>query len=118
MLDDLAGTLTQAIEELTRPIDAIKHQAKTVTVGISRTDEMLLTADLVREVLDAGAPRDSLSYRTLRLLADLDAAVAKANAANPEAAAKLTNEQPMFDENQPKAVIPEGIFAAFSRENQ
>ena len=75
VLDDLAGALTQAIEELTRPIDAIKHQAKTVTVGISRTDEMLLTAGLVREVLDAGAPRDSLSYRTLRLLADLDAAV-------------------------------------------
>ena len=50
--------------------------------------------------------------------ADLDAAVNKANAANPEAAAKLAAEQPMFDENQPKAVIPEGIFAAFSRENQ
>lgn len=50
--------------------------------------------------------------------ADLDAAVAKANAANPEAAAKLAAEQPMFDENQPKAVIPEGIFAQFSRENQ
>ncbi|HJL89616.1 MAG TPA: SIS domain-containing protein [Acidimicrobiales bacterium] len=77
VLDDLAGALTQAIEELTRPIDAIKHQAKTVTVGISRSDEMLLTAGLVREVLDAGAPRDSLSYRTLRLLADLDAAVAE-----------------------------------------
>ncbi len=77
VLDDLAGTLTQAIEELTRPIDAIKHQAKTVTVGISRSDEMLLTAGLVREVLDAGAPRDALSYRTLRLLADLDAAVAE-----------------------------------------
>ena len=50
--------------------------------------------------------------------ADLDAAVNKANAANPEAAAKLAAEQPMFDENQPKAVIPAGIFAAFSRENQ
>ena len=50
--------------------------------------------------------------------ADLDAAVAKANAANPEAAAKIAAEQPMFDESQPKAVIPEGIFAAFSRENQ
>ena len=49
--------------------------------------------------------------------ADLDAAVTKANAANPEAAAKLAAEQPMFDENQPKAVIPEGIFAQFSREN-
>ena len=32
----------QGIEELTRPIDAIKHQAKTVTVGISRSDETLL----------------------------------------------------------------------------
>ena len=50
--------------------------------------------------------------------ADLDAAVAKANAANPEAAAKIAAEQPMFDESQPKAVIPERIFAAFSRENQ
>ena len=34
--------LTRAIEELTRPVDAIKHQAKTVTVGISRSDETLL----------------------------------------------------------------------------
>ena len=43
-----------AIEELTRPIDAIKHQAKTVTVGISRSDETLLQVPLVREVLAAG----------------------------------------------------------------
>ena len=28
--------LSRAIKELSRPIDAIKHQAKTVTVGISR----------------------------------------------------------------------------------
>ncbi|NDH97003.1 MAG: SIS domain-containing protein, partial [Actinobacteria bacterium] len=33
VLDDLAAALTLGIEELTRPIDAIKHQAKTVTVG-------------------------------------------------------------------------------------
>ena len=75
VLDDLAAALTVAIEELTRPIDAIKHQAKTVTVGISRTDETLLDARLAREVLDAGAPRDSLSYRTLRALVALDPAV-------------------------------------------
>ncbi len=49
--------------------------------------------------------------------ADLDAALAKAAAANPEAAAKAESNQAMFDENQPKAVIPEGIFAAFNREN-
>lgn len=32
----LLQKLTDAIQELSRPIDAIKHQAKTVTVGISR----------------------------------------------------------------------------------
>lgn len=75
VLDDLAGALTTAIEELTRPIDAIKHQAKTVTVGISRTDETLLEARLAQAVMAAGTPRDSLSYRTLRLLGSLDPAV-------------------------------------------
>jgi glucosamine--fructose-6-phosphate aminotransferase (isomerizing) len=75
VLDDLAAALTLGIEELTRPIDAIKHQAKTVTVGISRSDETLLEADLSQAVLDAGAPRDRLSYASLRTLADLDPAV-------------------------------------------
>jgi glucosamine--fructose-6-phosphate aminotransferase (isomerizing) len=69
------AALTLAIEELTRPIDAIKHQAKTVTVGISRSDETLLLAPLARAVIDAGTPRDRLSYRTLRTLSDLDPAV-------------------------------------------
>jgi glutamine---fructose-6-phosphate transaminase (isomerizing) len=75
VIEDLTEALTRAIEELTRPIDAIKHQAKTVTVGISRSDESLLDVALVRAVLDAGAGRDRLSYRTLRTLADLDPAV-------------------------------------------
>ena len=77
VVDDLTAALTRGIEELTRPIDAIKHQAKTVTVGISRTDETLLQVPLVAAVIDAGAPRDSLSYRTLRTLAGLDPAVAE-----------------------------------------
>ncbi len=75
VLDDLVVALTRAIEELTRPIDAIKHQAKTVTVGISRTDESLLQGRLPMAVLEAGAPRDRLSYKTLRTLAGLDPAV-------------------------------------------
>ena len=74
-MEDLTAALTKAIEELTRPVDAIKHQAKTVTVGISRSDETLLQVPLVREVLAAGAPRDSLTYRALRTLVALDAAV-------------------------------------------
>jgi glucosamine--fructose-6-phosphate aminotransferase (isomerizing) len=75
VVHDLTAALTRGIEELTRPIDAIKHQAKTVTVGISRSDETLLHVPLVAAALAAGAPRDGLSYRALRTLADLDAAV-------------------------------------------
>ena len=77
LVDDLMLALTRAIEELTRPVDAIKHQAKTVTVGISRSDEGVLDRALVQAVLDAGAGRDVLSYRTLKVLADLDPAVAE-----------------------------------------
>ncbi len=77
VIDALTEELTAAIDELTRPVDAIKHQAKTVTVGISRSDEELLTAPLVRAALAAGAARERLSYRDLRTLAALDAAVAE-----------------------------------------
>jgi glucosamine--fructose-6-phosphate aminotransferase (isomerizing) len=40
-LDMLDISLGRAIDELSRPIDAIRHQAKTVTVGTSRKGEML-----------------------------------------------------------------------------
>ena len=77
VIDDLTDALNIAIDELTRPIDTIKHQAKTVTVGISRADETLLDSMLVAAALEAGAPRDRLSYATLRTLAALDLAVAE-----------------------------------------
>ena len=77
VVEDLTVALTAAIDELTRPVDAIKHQAKTVTVGISRADEALLTVPLVRRLLEAGAPRERLAYASLRALADLDPAVAE-----------------------------------------
>jgi glucosamine--fructose-6-phosphate aminotransferase (isomerizing) len=77
VIDDLTQVLTRCIEELTRPVDAIKHQAKTVTVGISRSDEALLTVQLVRDALAAGAARDRIGYADLRTLAALDPAVRK-----------------------------------------
>lgn len=77
VLEDLMAALTDGIDELTRPVDAIRHQAKTVTVGITRAEETLLQAGLVREVLAAGIPRDRLSYGTLRALAALDPAIAQ-----------------------------------------
>ena len=48
LVDELCARSTRAIEELTRPIDAIKHQAKTVTVGISRSDEGVVDRALVQ----------------------------------------------------------------------
>jgi glucosamine--fructose-6-phosphate aminotransferase (isomerizing) len=72
---DLAEALTTAIGELTRPVDAIKHQAKTVTVGISRSEDELLGVPLVASALAAGASVERLSYRGLRTLARLAPAV-------------------------------------------
>ena len=75
VVTDLTDALTDGIDELTRPIDAIKHQAKTVTVGISRSEDASLDSDLVRATLAAGGSRDRLSYRTLSTLAALDPAI-------------------------------------------
>lgn len=75
IVEDLASALTAAIEELTRPVDAIKHQAKTVTVGISRADESLLQSELIQSVLETGCPRDRLSYKSLRTLSAIAPAV-------------------------------------------
>ncbi|MEM9037415.1 MAG: SIS domain-containing protein [Actinomycetota bacterium] len=77
VIEDLTAALSAAIDELTRPVDAIKHQAKTVTVGISRSDETLLQAPLVKAAIEAGTPRDRLTYATLRTLVGLDDAVAE-----------------------------------------
>lgn len=75
VVDRLTEELTHGIDQLTRPVDAIKHQAKTVTVGISRADEAVLTVPLVKALLAAGAHRDHIGYRDLRALAGLDPAV-------------------------------------------
>jgi glucosamine--fructose-6-phosphate aminotransferase (isomerizing) len=75
VVEDLAAALTRAIDELTRPVDAIRHQAKTVTVGISRSEEELFRAPLVAAALSAGAARERLTYRVLRTLGALGPAV-------------------------------------------
>ena len=48
LIDDLLDALNSGIDELTRPVDAIKHQAKTVTVGISRSEDALFGVPLVK----------------------------------------------------------------------
>jgi glucosamine--fructose-6-phosphate aminotransferase (isomerizing) len=77
LITDLLEALNTAIDELTRPIDAIKHQAKTVTVGISRSEDALFSVPLVKATLGAGAAPDTLGYRALRTLGALDESVAE-----------------------------------------
>jgi glutamine---fructose-6-phosphate transaminase (isomerizing) len=76
-IGDLVDALSRAVDELTRPIDAIKHQAKTVTVGISRAEDSFLDVPLVVSLLGAGADRDHFGYRVVRTVAALDPAVAE-----------------------------------------
>jgi len=77
IVEDLVDALGVAVSELTRPVDAIKHQAKTVTVGTSRSEDTLLGVPLVTSALGVGATVEQLSYRALRTLAELDRAVAE-----------------------------------------
>ncbi len=77
LVADLLDALNAGIDELTRPVDAIKHQAKTVTVGISRSEDALFGVPLVKATLAAGAAPDTLGYRALRTLGALDEAVAE-----------------------------------------
>jgi glucosamine--fructose-6-phosphate aminotransferase (isomerizing) len=72
LLDEALGT---AIDELTRPIDAIRHQAKTVTVGTSRKDKELkgIVFDLI-ETLKFSAK--NLTYRNILSIHRLQPALA------------------------------------------
>jgi glucosamine--fructose-6-phosphate aminotransferase (isomerizing) len=76
VINELVAALTDGIDQVSRTIDTIRHQAKTVTVGTSRSDEEILSVPLVEAVLAAGAGRNSFSYSALRTVAALDPAVA------------------------------------------
>lgn len=73
-LDLLDVTLGKAIDELTRPIDAIRHQAKTVTVGTSRKEKELkgMIFDLLEKL--SFATKD-LTYRNVMTLSRIQPAI-------------------------------------------
>jgi glucosamine--fructose-6-phosphate aminotransferase (isomerizing) len=75
-MEIIRRVLTAAIDELSRSIDSVKHQAKTVTVGTSRSGADLFDSELTKAVLDLGVDRESLSYHTLLALRDYDGVTA------------------------------------------
>ena len=63
-----AEPIRKAFEETSRPVDTIRHQAKTVTVGTSRPEDAL--SPVVRDALGALALADSrLSFSNRKTLA-------------------------------------------------
>ena len=70
-LDMLDVCLGRAIDDLSRPIDAIRHQAKTVTVGTSRKGEMIkgIIFDFLKELefsLENLTTKDGAAARRLQ----------------------------------------------------
>ena len=76
--ETLVTALSEAIQELARPIDAIKHQAKTITVGISRLDD-LFDGVLFEALRELNLSPDSIPYRDLLELRAITPAIQKVN---------------------------------------
>lgn len=80
MLDSLFHFLGEAIDSLSRPVDAIKHQAKTVTVGTSRISEKI--EGILFDALDAHAiSAAQLNNRNILVLRNLQHIVAEIHGA-------------------------------------
>ncbi len=73
IIDTVLESFSEAIGELSRPIDAIKHQAKTVTVGISRGEVSTTEEGTIwRALQDLDVSKDDLfeSHRAFLSLFD------------------------------------------------
>ncbi len=80
--DDIASPLTlldislgNLIDELSRPVDAIRHQAKTVTVGTSRK-EQILQGTLFELLKDLGFTAKNLVSRSIPAITRIQPAIA------------------------------------------
>jgi glutamine---fructose-6-phosphate transaminase (isomerizing) len=78
MLNRFFELLDQSISSMSRPVDAIKHQAKTVTVGTSRISEKI--EGLLFETIEAhGIGIDQLTNLNILVLKNLQEIVARVN---------------------------------------
>ena len=74
-VDLLDVSLGTAIDELSRPVDAIRHQAKTVTVGTSRKEQPLsgILFDLLKQL---SFTEQSLSMKSMTAIMRIQPAIA------------------------------------------
>ena len=98
--------LVAALDELTRSIDTIKHQAKTVTVGTSRSDGDLFENVLVDGLRDAGADVRSLGFAALDILRSLAGVVGRTTGMT-----RYAIDRDAVDERQLRVTVKRGSAA-------
>lgn len=109
---ELTGTfitaVSKAIHELSRPIDAIKHQAKTITVGISRLEEVYEgpTFDAFKEL---GLSVEEIPYRDSVILRGLNSVLSKVSGATSYQVEGLGALGEPTDESTVKTLTKAGI---------
>lgn len=74
MINRLFSMISQAIDTLARPIDAIKHQAKTVTVGTSRIAEKF-EGVVFEEILKNKISTDQITPQNLFVINNLQGVI-------------------------------------------
>jgi glucosamine--fructose-6-phosphate aminotransferase (isomerizing) len=78
MLNTFFDTISQAINTLARPVDAIKHQAKTVTVGTSRTPEKF-EGIVFNELIANAIQISQITHKNVLVIKNLQEVIAKIN---------------------------------------
>ena len=81
VIDTVIAVLSETVAELSRPIDAIKHQAKTVTVGVSRGESTASKGVLATAFSDLGVQSDELLESHRAFLSAFEPLVARVDGA-------------------------------------
>lgn len=80
MLDEFFKNMSEAVNNMSRPVDAIKHQAKTVTVGTSRTAEKF-EGIIFDELASNNIMIAQITHRNVLVIKNLQEIISKINGA-------------------------------------
>ncbi|MDO5296696.1 MAG: SIS domain-containing protein [bacterium] len=118
LIETIISVLSEAIQELSRPIDAIKHQAKTITVGISRSQE-LLEGPVFTALAEADVSAEDIPYRDLAFIKALSLAIDHVVGTTVYAVKGLNAFNEVIDSSTIQAVKKTGLASSMrSRSDQ
>jgi len=110
MLDTFFDVMARGINAMSRPVDAIKHQAKTVTVGTSRISEKLAGL-LFNTLADYGLSASQLTNTNVLVLKNLQEIVATILGAILYRISDLDNMGEITEETSIDILKKDGVLA-------